>query len=958
MRLTCLKVHIPAFLLLSLILLVSAFFAPLAAAQTTCEPQFEAAITAIESHAAGTGDRLKLRTKVENAWRMFRFEQPTKNALQQLDVSLRMLASPATRSLPPANRSAMNSAIRAFRSCLAGATPPDTATLIVRTYQLDETEPELFGAPVAGAYVSVNGQPVGITGADGSLTVEVPAGVLTVKAVVPSFSEGEASIDLPRGASDEVRILMDDSKEVVELTPLTLLEAPEGILPKDFSSFTLQFGSDAPVKIVKLDLVELLDANGNVSRVLDGDFSLAADGKISATNVADLRSLIAGETQEVAIRVQGMDGLGFTHGNTIRFRIGQFQLIGYLVPPPSNPSLSVAGIPVKIDFLGTGIILWRTSDAQGRFEVTAAPLGNVAFDSQTSQGEIYYYGQGTVFLTSSRTVSIVMRSFTDVINGVPPITSGAPAGFSTMTLDAFSEPAVVASTAEGETYVARQLADQAARALPPPLREDSAESVSLGLMSLNALTTTASVYAAAGAQNVPVSQTATLTLPKGTQQLVLTYNVFTYEYPYYVLQQSVYNDVWSLAVYAGSAGQQLFQTSRNINSQVSVPPIWQSNGSTGDIREVFDVSALTASADVTVTLFASAMNVGDSALTTIVSAMIGAEATLSIDAITPDTVTPTVGNSSYYSIPRPGASNTFARWFTLKVTKPDTATISRVTATVRGPGDLQAVVDEGPGDNVQVVDNETLRVRVTFHTASSSIASTPPPTSSLIYRFRVQADDGGQTLEDQKDSGARNALWRMPDGIARYGARDAGGDDWTSRGTYNWLNTHSTLLTRVDDISGEHARNIGHNTHERGVDIDMFHFYTFPGGVSGGANYTKLAENVIGALNGDGNAHGRVLAWVNATRTGMNNLLARPEVSRLYYTIGSVTQQQVGGVTIALGAGWAESLIETGTVTATTGQSLDLGVGNWTHANSTRITYNAVHNSHIHIALNSGALQN
>jgi len=43
-------------------------------------------------------------------------------------------------------------------------------------------------------------------------------------------------------------------------------------------------------------------------------------------------------------------------------------------------------------------------------------------------------------------------------------------------------------------------------------------------------------------------------------------------------------------------------------------------------------------------------------------------------------------------------------------------------------------------------------------------------------------------------------------------------------------------------------------------------------------------------------------------------------------------------------------------VTAASGEVLNTGQGVWVHATSNRITYNAVHNSHVHVALNSAAL--
>ncbi len=931
-------------------------------AQQACAPSYDTAIAAVAAHATGQGVQQKLTTKIVNAWRMFRIGK-SKDALKELDVALKLLDGPPTKQMSPAARAAVREGITAFRDCLDGGQPPELATLTVRTFLLDDTAPDSKGGPAgAGVYIRVDGAPIGQTGADGTLTASVPSGMLTVKAIVPSFSQGEATITLAPGGSGEVSIVLDDGKEVVEDTELVLAETIDGVLPSSFASFTLRFErDDALVPMVRIEQIELLSRDGDIVAQMAGAFALSG-GVMAATDLTAVRNLVQGQaTNTIAIRVLAVDAAGFSHSNTVRFRLGLFRLVGVLAAPPSNPALLVAGIEVRVGVLGTSIVFTRTSDASGRFEVASVPIGNISFDSQTQQGGAFYYGQGTLFLTSDRSVSLVMRNVSDVIAGVPPLASG-PIG----TFGAFAALAAVADGDGGavsdELAQERLEADTAAReslgassAAAQGVASAAAEAVSIA-----AVTATASISVAAGQQGVAVTQNATLTVPRGTTTVTLTYSVFSFEYPFYVLQQSIFNDVWSLSVFGGQGGQQLFQITRNVNSQVSVPPIWQGNSSTGQITEVFDVTALAANADTTLTLSGSSMNVGDSQLTTIVTAQLSADVKLTINAVEPDTVNPTRGDSSFYSIPRPAAMNTFERWFTLRVTKPDQSTIAHVRVILRGGGDLQTIYDEAPGPNVQVLDNERIRVRVSYHTVASTVNSTPPPIHQITYRFRVQADFNGQTLEDERDSGIRRGLWRMPDGFGRYGARDAGLDDWASRGAYSWLNTNRALITRIDDISGEHARDIGHNTHERGVDIDQFHYYTFPGGGgSGGANYLQLRGNVIAALNGDATAAGRVGAWVAATRDGLDPLHALNTVNMLYYAIGDAHSQQVAPTrTITLAGGWARALVRTGSLTATSGEILNTALGVWAQANSARVTYNSVHNTHIHIALNSALLPN
>ena len=908
------------------------------AAQQACAAAYQTATSAIATNATGQGLLMKLTTKVANAWRMFQ-DGHRDNSLQELDVALNMLAGEPTRQLSETARAEIAAAIGAFRQCLAAGQPPSTATLTVRTFLLDETQPDQKGEPAgAGVYVRIDGATIGQTGADGTLTATVPSGTILVQAIVPSFSIGQATVTLTPGSASEVSLVLDDGKQVIEDTDLVLPELAEGVVPSTFASFTLRFDrGGTPVVLETIDLVELLDRNGDIIAELKPIFALSG-GAMSATDLNALRGALQGQAQNpIAIRAQGVDAEGFTHAGTVRFRLGLFRLVGVLTPPPSNPSLAVGNIEMKVTLLGTPVVFTRVSDASGRFEIASVPIGNIGFDSQTSQNGQFYYGQGTLFLTSDRSVSVVMRNVSDVIAGVPPLSSGPIGTFAAMAAGAEPVPDDVAQ----------------ARLEANGLASGGAQS------SLQALAaTTASINVAAGAQNVPISQTATLDVPRGTKTVKLVYNVFSFEYPFYVLQQSIFNDVWSLAVFGGSGGQQLFQITRNVNSQVFTPPIWQGDSSTGQITETLNVEALAANADTTLTLFGSSMNVGDSLLTTIVSAELTAEAELTINAVEPDTVNPTTGDSSYYSIPRSGDQNVFERWFTLRITKPDQAAVTRVRVILRGAGDLQQIYEEAPGPNVQVVDNERIRVRVSYQTVASTVNSIPPPVRQITYRFRVQADFNGQTLEDERDSGIRNSLWRMPNGFARYGARDAGLDDWAARGAYLWMDTNRALLTRIDDISGEHARDIGHQTHERGVDIDQFHYYTFPGGgASGGGNYTALNTNVFNAMNGDAAAAGRVAAWVTATRAGLEPLHALNTVNRLYYAIGNAGNRQVSPTrTIRLNGGWAQALIQNGTVTAASGEVLNTNLGVWTLATSNRITYNAIHNSHIHVALNSATL--
>lgn len=902
------------------------------AALGACETEYQAALATIKEERLDRGSHQKLESHVENAWRMHLRDNG--DAVHQLDVALQMLDGEPTKRVPADVVQRLRQRVASMRTCIAKGTT-DTATLVVLPVLLDETAVDLRGEPAGpGVYVRLNGENVGRTGDDGRVTLSVPSGTVEVTAVVPATAIGTEVITLAPGETREVKILLDDGKEVTEDANLLLDQVDGGVLPHDFAAFTLRFdGNGQPVSLSGIDYIDILDPKGGAPTEITHLFTLEPTGAIVASNLDTLRGMLAQRSNElIEIRVQAHDAEGFAYDGTIGFRLGRFRIEGTLVPPPSNPSLNVAGIEVTVSLLGTDVVIRRTSDEFGRFEIDAMPLGNIAFDSSTSQSGTYYYGQGMLFLQGSRSVSLTMRNVSDVLSGVSGLTSGPLAAM-----------AMAFSTEQP---------DEATRA--DREKADAEEQAKLSPMSFStqAAGPSASVSVLAGAMNAQVAGTATLEVPQGIQKVALTYNVYTAEYPYYVLSQSIFNDVWSLSVF-GNSGQQFFNTQRNVNSQLYVAPQWQSNGSTGDIKVEFDVSQQTANGAITLTVLATAMNIGDSLLPTRVSATLSTDLGVQINSIIPDVVSPTRGDSSFYSIPRSGTMNHYARNFTLNITKPEGSTVKRVKAVLVANGsDLMTLLEEAPGANVQVIDDKTVRVRTSLHTAASTVASQPPPTHGITYRFELVVDHEGAEVSDTKSSGPRKALWRMPAGIARYGARDTGLDDWTSRGGYNWLSSNTALVTRVDDISGEHARDIGHSTHQYGTDIDMYHFYQFAGAVSGTDNYNRLRTAVVAAVGGDAQAVGQVTAWVTATREGLGQLLPLNTVALMYYAIGS----QVTAGTDVIPGGWAQSLLTTGAVTTRDGQVLDTSLGAWTHAQKSKMRYNAQHNNHIHIQLNRAQL--
>jgi hypothetical protein len=308
---------------------------------------------------------------------------------------------------------------------------------------------------------------------------------------------------------------------------------------------------------------------------------------------------------------------------------------------------------------------------------------------------------------------------------------------------------------------------------------------------------------------------------------------------------------------------------------------------------------------------------------------------------------------SYLSVPRLGKVNTFERHFALAVTKPHATSIKDVKVELLAAASDALVFDGAPGEDVQLRSDGTIYVLGTFkRNARCTVNSTPPPTDTVDYRFTINAvDTEGKILTATYTLPGGTPLWRAPDGLSRYGFRDCGGDDWCSKGAYDWIVANKSLLKAIDDISGEHGRNIGHRGHDKGTDIDMYHFYLFPGADPkiAKSNYTQLLARVFDLpkmFSSNPNdagvglaANAQVTAWVNQTRAGIDNLASLSSVKLLFYIDGPSNA--------ALPKHWGSTLLRTGQI-AVSGKPIDLNLGLW---NNSKYRPDINHYSHVHISL-------
>ena len=391
-------------------------------ADVPCANTYEKAKAAIVTARVGRGLEMKLLTKVEDAWRIYRSgkKNARKDALHDLDVALGLLDKNSTKQLPSDVGASVTDAITAFHHCIeTGAVT--TASLTVRVTRPSIDTP---GATVlvAGAIVRVNGVEVATTGASGQVTVDVPAGDAGIDAVVYPMEAASTSVTLAQGTAQTVELRLVDS-EPEENTQLVLDEAPDGVLPANFGSFTLRFldPAGAHVTLRSIEEVQLRRSDGSGWTYWPEAFRVAAaDGSLQPVDLASWRTALTNQGGRLELGVSAIDSGGRVHQGSYTFYLGSITVEGHLAAPPSNPALPVGGVPVFASVLNTDVVFRTVTAADGSFTFPALPRGNLELDATSigADGKTYY-GDAVVTLTSNVRIYVNLLYTTDKMNGVP-----------------------------------------------------------------------------------------------------------------------------------------------------------------------------------------------------------------------------------------------------------------------------------------------------------------------------------------------------------------------------------------------------------------------------------------------------------------------------------------------------------------------------------------------------------
>ena len=809
----------------------------------------------------------------------------------------------------------------------------------------------------AGVLVRVDGTTVGFTEDNGTLTVPSAVGGHEIEALLPSMGRGVAAAEVTAGATTAVTVQVVEGAGTTEPSVMTIDELINGALPLSATSITIRFRrslaeDETPVPVTEVSRVELHPFGPQGDTFIDLlDYFTVDSGAVTAegNDATAAIAIIGALPTDARLLVHAADADGLGYQGELEFGVGVYRIEGRLAGPPSRPDLPVAGVSVTAE-ADNSTMVQVTSDAAGQFVLANLPGGMVAVSVSVVEGTLVYTAVAGISLDGDKSLLLRPLTTVDLLAGVEEYevadlpTPPSPVLPSGLRAPRRSAPVRL----EGATVQPR--ADDAGGAAG----RGATGEPSVG--DAGGDTVTVSVTAAAEEQ--PVRAQDSLTVPQGTQSVVLHYQVATDEYPTYVLRQSRFNDMWDVRVVA-EPGTVLFQVIRRINSQLYGQPTWNASGSTGTVQERLDVSELTSAGDIELTVRATVKNVGDSILPTTVTATLGADLQFLIRHVEQDT-----GPHDFnrlFSIPRSGEMNVFQRDVLVTYDKPDDVDLNQVRVELLSGsgGPVQTVLEEdADGVHIMHLSDTQLAAQVTFSpgTTTSSVDSTPPPFDGIGYRVTLQGTDGdGNSVDTEpKDATGLVALWRMPDGLPRYSVRTLGGDDWSRQFTYTWLDARRQILTAINDISKEHGGVFApHDSHRYGYDMDLFHPLPVLTAGSGTQNYLAVTALARSALQGNQQAIAQLEGWVAYTRQWLDTILADSDVIKVGYMKGA---QDLFSSATALRGGWAQELLFTGSYSGPlpAGGSIQLGLGPWSNASNAKLFFDDEHNNHVHVRLRPG----
>ncbi|GHT86647.1 hypothetical protein AGMMS49960_16210 [Betaproteobacteria bacterium] len=295
--------------------------------------------------------------------------------------------------------------------------PASTAIINVHA----EMDSDSGGGPVGeGFTVTVYGTVRALTDSQGNATFAVPVDATEVWVSYPPGYKGSASIqNLSIGEVRNVSVMVGEGGEFGAESQLRIDRVQHLMLPITVPQVVLRFFQDE--KAVVTDFVETVNVENTVNNTLihiEDLFSIRSDGSFAVDSEAFFNA-IGNLGGKKILSVDVLDKQGISHEGIIPFYVSQFTVKARLVAPPSNPTLALGGIPIKVAVMGTDIAFEVESAADGSFPLPLLPAGNLEIKVESIQNKVRYAGWAFRALTSDLRIEVNLLGPTD--DDVPSI---------------------------------------------------------------------------------------------------------------------------------------------------------------------------------------------------------------------------------------------------------------------------------------------------------------------------------------------------------------------------------------------------------------------------------------------------------------------------------------------------------------------------------------------------------
>lgn len=310
-----------------------------------CRTQFEAAKEVVSTEMQDFEVREFLTTYLNAAWHTFwRSKEPAQSVVV-LDKLERIVESNRVKGYSPESKRIALSAIDRYRQCMARGEFPRMASVVVETFYFNETRPDGRGRSAGQeeeVYVFVDGVHLKSTDVHGRAWLEVPAGAVTVQAIVPSTSIATATVQATAGETVSLQLILDDGKEVISPAELSISPVTNGMLDPDAGDFliTLLEGG-VPRPMIHVEWVELEGGFRNILARLTDEFRVDAEGRLHPVSMDAIRNAILPHAgQNLKLYAAGSDARGFTFGGYQSLYLEPKDISAVEAIPPFNLFMS------------------------------------------------------------------------------------------------------------------------------------------------------------------------------------------------------------------------------------------------------------------------------------------------------------------------------------------------------------------------------------------------------------------------------------------------------------------------------------------------------------------------------------------------------------------------------------------------------------------------------------------